>query len=153
MANTYTQIHIQAVFVVKYRAAMITQDFKPDLCKYITGIVQNQGHKMLAVNGVEDHIHVFFGYRPSGSLSDLMRDIKSDSSEWINANKLTRFKFRWQEGFGAFSYCRSEVATVTNYVRNQEKHHQKVTFREEYLKFLKDFEVEYDERYIFGPLI
>ena len=149
MANTYTQIHIQFVFVVKFRKALIDKSFKEELYQYITGIVQSYDHKMLAINGVEDHVHVFIGMRPSQSISDLMQDIKGSSSKWINEKKFLKVKFEWQEGYGAFSYSKSHVQNVINYVNNQEKHHAKQTFRDEYLDFLKKFDIEYDERYIF----
>ena len=149
MANTYTQIHIQFVFVVKFRKALIDKSFKEELYQYITGIVQSSDHKMLAINGVEDPVHVFIGMRPSQSISDLMQDIKGSSSKWINEKKFLKVKFEWQEGYGAFSYSKSHVQNVINYVNNQEKHHAKQTFRDEYLDFLKKFDIEYDERYIF----
>ena len=104
MPNTYTQIHIQFVFAVKYRQGLIKKEWKDDLYKYITGIIQNQGHKLLAINGVEDHIHILIGLRPKQSISDLMQDVKGGSSKWINDNKFTLGRFEWQEGYGAFSY-------------------------------------------------
>ncbi len=149
MANTYTQIHIQFVFVVKFRKALIDKSFKQELYQYITGIVQSYGHKMLAINGVEDHVHVFIGLRPTQSISDLMQDVKGSSSKWINEKKFLKVKFEWQEGYGAFSYSKSHVQKIINYVNNQEKHHAKQTFRDEYIEFLKKFDIEYDERYIF----
>ena len=152
MPNTYTQIHIQCVFAVKYRASVIESNWKETLHRYITGIVQNHGHKVIAINSMPDHVHLFFGFRPNQSLSDLMRSVKSDSSEWINNEKLTPSGFRWQEGYGAFSYSRSQIKTVSEYIENQEEHHRKRTFLEEYKRFLHQFEVEYDERYIFKPL-
>lgn len=152
MGNTYTQIHIQAVFVVKNRACLIDRAWKDELYKYITGIIRNNNHKMLAINGMPDHIHVFFGMRPVQALSDLMKQVKGDSSEWINQKKLTRSRFSWQEGYGAFSYGKSHVSRVIRYIERQEEHHRKKTFMEEYHEFLKAFEVEYDERYIFKPV-
>jgi putative transposase len=149
MANTYTQIHIQVVFAVKNRIGLIRKEWKNDLYKYITGIVQTHKHKMLSINGMPDHIHVFFGMRPTQSLSDLMQDIKGSSSKWINANKFTRGKFEWQEGYGAFSYGKSQVSDVINYIENQEIHHQRMTFFDEYKEFLNKFEIDYDERYLF----
>jgi REP element-mobilizing transposase RayT len=149
MANTYTQIHIQCVMAVKYRQSLIEPAWKEQLHKYITGIVHNQGHKMLAINSMPDHLHLFFGFRPTQSLSDLMRIVKGDSSEWINLQKFSSSTFNWQEGYGAFSYSRSQVQTVVDYVINQEDHHRKKTFLEEYTGFLKNFEIEFDERYIF----
>ncbi len=149
MANTYTQIHIQAVFAVKARIGLIQNVWKDDLYKYITGIVQIHKHKMLAINGMPDHVHVFFGMRPTQSLSDLLQDIKGGSSKWINKNKFINGHFEWQEGYGAFSYSKSHVDQVISYIRNQEEHHRKQTFLEEYKDFLEKFEVEFDERYIF----
>ena len=149
MANTYTQIHIQCVMAVKYRQSLIQPDWKDQLQKYITTTVQNYGHKMLAINNMPDHLHMFFGFRPTQSLADLMRIVKGESSEWINNKQFTPAVFKWQEGYGAFSYSRSHVKKVTEYVYNQEEHHRKRTFLEEYKEFLKQFEVDYDERYIF----
>jgi len=149
MANTYTQIHIQCVMAVKYRASLIQPDWKDQLQKYITGIIQNYGHKMLAINNMPDHLHMFFGFRPNQLLSDLMRIVKSESSGWINDKQFTPAVFNWQEGYGAFSYSRSQVPRVVEYVMNQEEHHRHKTFLEEYEQFLKQFEVDYDERYIF----
>lgn len=152
MANTYTQIHIQVVVAVKFRASVITPQWKERLHQYITGILQNNTHKMLSINSMPDHLHLFFGFRPTQSLADLMRLVKGESSEWINKQKLTPSVFRWQEGYGAFSYARSQVNTVAQYIENQEAHHRKKTFLEEYKGFLRKFEVEYDEQYIFKPL-
>jgi len=149
MANTYTQIHIQCVMAVKYRASLIQPNWKDQLQKYMTGIVQNYGHKMLAINNMPDHMHMFFGFRPNQSLADLMRIVKSESSKWINDKQFTPAVFNWQEGYGAFSYSRSHVAKVTEYVLNQEEHHRHKTFLEEYEQFLKQFEVDYNDRYIF----
>ncbi|QKJ29262.1 IS200/IS605 family transposase [Mucilaginibacter mali] len=149
MSNTYTQIHIQCVFAVKFRQALIHVSWKEQLHGYITGIVQNQGHKMIAINCMPDHLHLFIGFRPTQSLSDLMRIVKSDSSEWINLQKFNKSKFNWQEGYGAFSYSRSHVKAVTDYILDQEEHHRKKTFLDEYRQFLEQFEVDYDERYIF----
>lgn len=149
MANTYTQIHIHAVFAVQNRKCLIKNDWKEELYKYITGIIQNHEHKVLAINGMPDHIHILFGMRPNQSLSDLLQDIKGDSSKWINQKKLITGHFSWQEGYGAFSYSRSQVDKVINYIRNQEQHHRKISFNEEYLEFLQKFKIPYDERYIF----
>jgi len=149
MPNTYTQIHIQCVMAVKFRNALIQSLWKEQLHKYITGIVQNHGHKMIAINSMPDHLHLFIGLRPDQSLSDLMRLAKGESSEWINKQQFTPTTFRWQEGYGAFSYSRSHVQAVTDYVMNQEEHHRKRTFLEEYQQLLEHFEIEFDERYIF----
>ncbi|RFZ91877.1 IS200/IS605 family transposase [Mucilaginibacter conchicola] len=152
MPNTYTQIHIQFVIAVKLREALIHQTFKERLHEYITGIVRNHGHKMIAINSMPDHLHLFVGFRPEQSISDLMRIVKGDSSEWINKEKFTKGKFRWQEGYGAFSYSRSQIPNVAEYIANQEEHHKKTSFLEEYKNFLEKFEVDYDVKYIFKPL-
>lgn len=149
MANTYTQIHIHVVFAVKHRAGLIQHEWKDELYKYITGIIQNHQHKVLAINGMPDHLHVFIGMRPVQSLSELMQDIKGSSSKWINEKRFTKHKFEWQEGYGAFSYSKSQVADVVNYIENQETHHKKESFLEEYKNFLQKFEINFDDRYIF----
>lgn len=152
MANTYTQLYIQFVFAVKHRHGLIQSGWKDDLYKYITGIVQNQGHKLLAINGMPDHLHIFVGLNPKQSISALLQDIKSDSSTWINDQKRTTGKFEWQTGYGAFSYSHSHIDAVVKYIDNQEEHHRKRTFTEEYIDFLRKFDVPYDERYVFKPL-
>jgi putative transposase len=152
MPNTYTQIHMHAVFAVKARAGLIQNEWKNDLYKYITGIVQHYSHKLLAINGMPDHVHVFFGMRPNQSLSDLMQDIKGGSSQWINDQKFVKGRFEWQQGYGAFSYSKSQASNVIAYIQNQELHHRKKTFIEEYKEYLKKFEVDYDERYIFKAI-
>ncbi len=153
MANTYTQIHIQTIFAVQNRQSLIQNAWKDKLYKYITGIIQNHDHKILQINGMPDHIHIFFGMRPTQSLSELMQKIKGESSEWINKKGFLRERFSWQAGFGAFSYAKSQVPDVIRYIQNQEKHHKKKTFIEEYSDFLKAFDIDYDERYIFKPII
>jgi putative transposase len=153
MSNTYTQIHLQFVFAVKYRNGIINSSWKHDLYKYITGIIQNNNHKLLAINGMPDHIHILVGFRPSQSISDLMKVVKQSSSKWINESNLVKSHFEWQEGYGAFSYSKSDVYKVINYINNQEIHHSKKTFLEEYLDFLNEFEIEYDERYIFKEML
>ena len=152
MANTYTQIHIQTVFTVQNKHCVIRNSWRGELYKYITGIIQNNGHKLLAINGMPDHIHIFFGMRPTQALSELLQDIKAGSSKWINQKRFVSGKFSWQEGFGAFSYSKSHVENVIQYIKNQEEHHKRKTFIEEYLDFLEKFEVPYDERYIFNPV-
>ena len=152
MANTYTQIHIHLVFAVKYRAAQIDKAWKNDLYKYMTGILTNKNHKMLNINGMPDHIHILFGMRPNEALSDIVRDLKKDSAEWIKKKGFLKSKFQWQEGFGAFAYGRTELDKIHRYIDNQEEHHRATTFREEYLHFLKAFEIDYDDRYIFQEL-
>ena len=149
MANTYTQIHVQFVFAVKFRNGLIHASFKEELYQYISGIIKANNHKLLAINGMPDHLHIFIGMRPTQSISDLLQDIKGSSSKWINEKKFLKVKFEWQEGYGAFSYSKSHVKNVIDYIQNQENHHKKESFIEEYLKFLEVFEIEYDERYIF----
>jgi putative transposase len=149
MANTYSQIYIQVVFAVKHRAAIINTEWEERLFQYITGIVQNKGQKMLAINGMPDHIHFLLGLKPDCCLSDLIREVKKASNEFINDHKLTPTKFYWQDGFGAFSYSRSQIDSVVKYILNQKEHHKKKTFKEEYLEFLKKYEIEYNEKYLF----
>ena len=147
--STYSQIYIQTIFAVKGRDGLIQPAWEERLYKYITGIVQNKGQKMLAINGIPNHIHFLIGMKPSSCLSDLVREIKKSSNEFINDNKLSKFKFNWQEGFGAFSYSHSQLDNVIAYIMNQKEHHKKKTFKEEYTDFLKQFNVEYDEQYLF----
>ena len=149
MANTYTQIHIQFVFAVKYRQALISPEWKERLHQYITGIFQRNHHKMLQINSMPDHIHIFIGMRPDQSVSSLMQLVKSESSKWVIENDLCSSKFSWQEGYGAFSYAKTQVADVVRYIQNQEIHHKKELFLDEYRKFLVAFEIEWDERFIF----
>lgn len=149
MAGTFSQIYIQVVFAVKGRENLISKQWKDELHKYIAGIIKGKEQKPIIVNGMPDHIHAFIGLRPSMAISDLVRDVKNNSSNFINEKKLVKGKFSWQEGYGAFSYAHSQIETVYNYILNQEQHHKKKTFREEYIDFLKKFEVEYDERYLF----
>jgi REP element-mobilizing transposase RayT len=150
MANTYTQLYVHFVFAVKYRAALLDRDWDERLRLYITAVVQNAQHKMLAINNVSDHIHFFIGLNPTQSISDLMRIVKRDSSDWINKNKITKNKFLWQEGYGAFTHSKSQINNVVQYIRNQQEHHKRITFQDEYKKMLNDFGVEYDERFIFA---
>jgi REP element-mobilizing transposase RayT len=152
MANTYTQIHLHIIFAVQNRLSLIQDSWADRLYQYITGIVQTNNHKMIIVNGMPDHLHIVIGMRPSQSLSDLMQDIKASSSKWINDNKLVKGKFQWQESYGAFSYSKSSLPKLIEYVKNQKIHHQKKTFLQEYKEFLDLFEVEYDERYIFHEI-
>jgi len=149
MSNTYTQLYIQLVFAVHGRQNLLPKQYKEELHKYITGIVQKRNYKMLAINFMPDHAHIFVGLNPTLSISDLVRDIKTNSSTFITEKKIVPDKFKWQEGYGAFSYSQSQVDAVVKYVLNQEEHHRKKTFREEYIDFLKKFNVEYDERYLF----
>ncbi|MEP7149294.1 MAG: IS200/IS605 family transposase [Acidobacteriota bacterium] len=149
MANTYSQIYIQAIFAVKHRASLIHREWKEELFKYIGGIFRNKDQKLLAIGGVEDHIYLLFGLKPSIAISDLVRDVKSDSTEFINKKRFVRGKFFWQEGFGAFSYSRSQLDAVGKYVLEQETHHASRSFKEEYVSLLDRFEVEYEDRYLF----
>ena len=153
MANTYTQIYIQTVFAVGNRTSLIRKDWKEELHKYITAIIQNHSHKLIAINSVSDHIHIFIGMKPEQSVSNLLKNIKESSSRWINKKGVIRGKFRWQAGFGAFSYAHSQINSVVKYIENQEGHHKKKTFRQEYIEFLKKYDVPYDERYIFKEII
>jgi putative transposase len=149
MPNTYTQLHIQFVFAVKYREASIEKTWRDELHKYITGIIQDNGHKMLQINSMPDHIHIFIGMRPTQSIAALIQNVKSESSKWIKEKNFCTRPFAWQEGYGAFSYSKSHVPDVIRYIQNQEAHHRKETFLDEYRKMLKAFEIEYDEQYIF----
>ena len=149
MANTYTQLHVQLVFAVKGRASLVHKSWKDELYKYITGIVQNHHHKMLQINGMPDHIHIFIGYDPKQTIPDLVETIKTDSNHFIKRQGFCPQKFNWQEGYGGFSYSRSQLDKVVKYIENQEKHHQIKTFREEYIEMLKKFEVMYDENFVF----
>jgi len=152
MADSYTQIHIQFVFAVKYREALIKTECKERLHQYITGIFQENKHKMLQINSMPDHIHIFIGMRPHQSVSSLVQNVKTESSKWIKAQKLCDQPFAWQEGYGAFSYARSQVSDVVRYIKNQEQHHQKQTFLDEYKKFLTRFDIEWDDQYVFKEL-
>jgi len=149
MANTYTQIYIQTVFAVQGRKNIIHKGWKVELYKYITGIVRENDQKLYIINGMPDHVHILMSLRPTINISDLVRDIKAGSSKWINESEFVKGKFRWQEGFGAFSYGHSQLPRVINYIKNQEQHHKKKTFQEEYYEFLEKFNVEYDEKYLF----
>jgi REP element-mobilizing transposase RayT len=149
MANTFTQIHLQLVFAVQYRASIIHQSWKDELYKYMTGIVQNHKHKLIIVSGMPDHVHLLIGMRPAQSLSELMQDIKGSSSTWINERKFTKTRFQWQEGYGAFSYSKRELPVIIDYIKNQEEHHRQKTFLEEYKELLQEFEIAFDEKYVF----
>ena len=153
MANTFTQLHIQFIFAVKYRIAVIQPSWKESLHKYITGIFQKNKHKMLQINGMPDHMHILIGLHQEQSISSIIQNVKTESSKWINNKKLTPGKFAWQDGYGAFSYSKSQVPRVIRYIQQQEQHHRKKTFLEEYRSFLEAFEIEYDDRYIFQELI
>lgn len=149
MANTYTQLYVQIVFAVKGRHHLIPKSRQEELHQYITGIVQNRGQKMLAVHCMTDHTHIFVGFSPTLTIADLVRDIKQATSIWIKGKGIAKPTFSWQEGYGAFTYAQSQVKAVVHYVLNQEQHHRTKTFQEEYIAFLRKFEVPYDPRYMF----
>ncbi|MBN1183007.1 MAG: IS200/IS605 family transposase [Bacteroidales bacterium] len=149
MSDTYSKIYIQTVFAVQNRDAIIKPDWEEELYKYITGIVQNKGQKMLSINGTNDHIHFLIGMKPTCCLSDLVREIKKSSNDFIKDKKFTRYNFKWQEGFGAFSYSHSQLGDVINYIKNQKDHHKKISFKEEYVSFLRAFELEFKNEYLF----
>jgi len=153
MANTYHQIYLQTVFAVKYRMAVIDKSWKHDLFAILGSLINQTNCKMLIVNGVEDHVHCFLSLKPVVSVSELMKTVKAKSSKFINDHNLTSERFEWQEGYGAFSYSQSHVDTVFKYIKNQEEHHQKRTFKDEYLGLLQKFQVDYDEQYLFHDLI
>ncbi|HEX2955869.1 MAG TPA: IS200/IS605 family transposase [Chitinispirillaceae bacterium] len=148
MANTYTQIYLQFVFAVENRASLIMPEWKDELYKYITGVVQNNKHKLIAINGTLNHIHIFVGYKPHQLIPDLLQDIKGDSSKWINNKRLVYGKFQWQEGYGAFSYSHSHIDRVVEYIKKQEEHHKRKCFKEEYMELLEKFAIPYNEKYI-----
>lgn len=149
MANTYSQIYIQIVFAVAGRENLIKAAWRDELYKYITGIVRNHGQKLIVIGGVENHVHILLGIKPNIALSDLVREIKANSSRFIDERKFIRGKFSWQEGFGAFSYSHSHLGNIIRYVENQEIHHRKTNFKEEYLTFLQKYEIDFDEKYLF----
>ncbi len=149
MPNTFSQLYIQCVFAVKGRENLLHPDWRQELFKYMSGIIRGKDQKAIIVNGVADHVHVFVGIKPSMAISDLVRDVKNNSSNFINEKKLVPGKFSWQEGFGAFSYSHSHMDRVYQYILNQEAHHKQQTFKDEYLDLLQKFEISYDERYLF----
>ena len=149
MPNTFSQIYLQFVFAVQYRQALIPKEHKEELHKYITGLVQNRKAKMLAVHCMPDHAHIFVGFKPSVLIADFVKEIKVESNEFINYKRWVNGKFRWQKGYGVFSYSHSHIDEVVKYVLRQEIRHRKITFRQEYLDFLKKFEIPYEEKYLF----
>jgi len=149
MPGTFSQIYIQVVFAVKGRENLIAKPWRDEIHKYIAGIIKGKEQKSIIVNGVADHIHCFVGLKPSIMISDLVRDIKNNSTNFINEKKVVKGKFSWQEGYGVFSYSHSQINDVYNYILNQEEHHKRKTFKEEYLEFLNKFEIPYEERYLF----
>ena len=149
MANTYTQLFTHFVFAVKSRECFIREPWNKDLQKYISGISENLKCKMLAINNMPDHLHMFVSRHPTVAESVLAQKVKNNSSRWINQSKLTRITFSWQSGYGAFTYSRSQIEQVCNYIANQQIHHRKMSFQEEYLEFLKKIEIDFDENYVF----
>ncbi len=149
MANTFSQIYLQFVFSVKHREALVPKANKEELHKYITGLVQNRKAKMLAIHCMPDHTHLFVGFKPTVLISDFIKEIKVESNEFINSKKWVKGKFSWQEGYGVFSYSHSHIDRVINYIINQENHHKKSTFRQEYHAMLKNFEITFEENYLF----
>lgn len=153
MPGTFSQIYIQVVFAVKHRESLIHSSWEEELFKYITGIVQKKGQKMLAINGMPDHIHFIIGMKPSCCISDLVREIKKSSTELINEKKLSKYKFQWQEGYGAFSYSHSHLDNVIKYITNQKEHHKNKSFKDEYIDFLNQFEIEHKPEYLFDWIV
>ncbi|MGO3155812.1 MAG: IS200/IS605 family transposase [Mesonia sp.] len=149
MANTYTQLYFHIVFAVKGRNNLISINWEEELYKYITGIISNKNQKLMIVNGMPNHIHLLIGTKPNCNLSDLVRDLKANSSKWINEKRFVRGKFEWQRGFGAFTVSQSGVSNVMKYIKGQKKHHNQKTFREEYIEFLKTYEIDFDDKYVF----
>jgi putative transposase len=149
MSDTYTQLCIQLIFAVKGRNNFIQHTWEEELYKYITAIVQNDGHKMIAINGMPDHIHIFLGLHPAIAISDLVKDVKRASHNWINERHFIKGKFEWQDGYGAFSYGRSQIDDVYKYILEQKKHHRKQSFKTEYIRLLKLFEIDFKDEYLF----
>jgi putative transposase len=153
MANTYTQLYIHLVFAVKSRKTLIKSEWKEDLYRYMTGIVQTRGHKLIIINGMPDHVHILIGLNPKESISDLVKTIKSDSNGYVNNNNLSKnYKFEWQDGYGAFSVSRSQLKNIILYIEQQEEHHKKLTFMDEYRGFLKNHGIDYNDAYVFKDL-
>src|SRR5690606_20606123 len=148
MANTFTQIYLHIVFAVQNRISLIQPEWKDELYKYITGIVKKNGHKLIAINGMSNHLHIAIGYKPHQLIPNLLQDIKGDSSKWINQKNFLKGHFSWQAGYGAFSFSHSQIDAVVKYIVNQEKHHKRRSFREEYLELLKKYEIVFDQKYI-----
>ncbi len=148
MANTFSQIYLHIVFAVKNRTSLIKPEWKEELYKYITGITKNNGHKLIAINGTANHLHIAMGYKPHQLIPDLLQDIKGHSSKWINEKNFVRGKFSWQAGYGAFSFSHSQLDVVIKYINNQKQHHKKKSFGEEYIELLQRYNVAFDEKYI-----
>jgi putative transposase len=149
MANTYTQCYFHLVFAVKNRDALIRKEWKDELEMYITGIIQNHRHKMLAIVSLPDHLHILIGYNLNQLIPDLVEEIKTSSNSWIKGKRLSKFKFEWQKGYGAFTHSHSQIDTVVKYILSQEEHHRKKTFKEEYLEMLEKNNIEFKEEYLF----
>ncbi|QEM14073.1 IS200/IS605 family transposase [Mucilaginibacter rubeus] len=149
MANTFSQIYLQFVFAVKDRQSLVSKNNKEELHKYITALIQNRGAKLLAINCMPDHIHIFVGFKPIILISDFVKEIKVQSNEFVNSKDWVRGKFRWQEGYGVFSYSKSHIDSVIKYIQNQEIHHHKKTFKQEYMSLLEKFEIPFEEKYLF----
>ena len=152
MADTYTQLYVQVVFAVKHRQSLISTKWEDDLYRYMTGIISNQNQKLMIINGMPDHVHILIGLKPNCNLSDLIRDIKSCSTKWINDQQLVKGKFSWQNGFGAFTIGQSQIPRVVNYIRNQKEHHRTKSFMKEYKQFLSAYDIQYNDRYIFKEI-
>jgi REP element-mobilizing transposase RayT len=152
MANTYTQLYFHVVFAVKGRGNLISSTWKEELYKYITGIVTHKNQKLIVINGMPDHVHILIGMKPDGNLSDLVRDIKANSSKFINEKKWMMGKFEWQQGFGAFTLGHTQLNAIVDYIKSQEEHHKTKTFKEEYLDFLKRYEIDFKMEYLFEDL-
>jgi putative transposase len=150
--GTFTQMYVQLVFAVQNRDAVLTKDIRPRVFEYMSGILSNQKHKSIIINGISNHVHILFGLSPSISVSDTVHDIKRSSSLFINKEKLCLGRFSWQEGYGGFSYSRSQIADIYNYIENQESHHQRKTFHEEYINYLNENEMEFDQQFLFDFL-
>lgn len=153
MANTYHQIYVQSVFAVKFRDSAIKTEWRNEFFAVIGNLINETGCKNIIVNGTEDHIHCFFGLHPKLAIADVMQNIKSCSSGWLNKQNFLKHRFEWQSGYGVFSYSRSQINDVFRYIANQEMHHKKTTFRAEYLEMLRSFSIEFDEKYIFHELV
>ncbi len=149
MGDVFSQLYIHLVFSPKHREALIHPDWEEELYKYITGVIQQRGHKLLAIGGMPDHVHIFIGQKPSESISDLVVEIKTSSNLYVKEKKLSRHKFDWQNGYGVFSHSRSQLNAVCKYILNQKEHHKKKTFQEEFIKFCEDFGIEIGKKEFF----
>ncbi|NML40735.1 IS200/IS605 family transposase [Chitinophaga sp. G-6-1-13] len=153
MSHCFTQLHLQIVFAVKYRVALIDNSIKPDLYKYMAGVINNRSHTCLIINGMPDHVHILIRINPAESISSLIQAIKGSSSRWINGHHSSSKSFRWQEGYGVFSYSLSHIPAVTRYIENQEKHHQQLSFQDEYKTMLDKYKISLDAPDLFRPLL